>query len=81
MPDQKGVLVTDDQPKDWLDFDGMTWPDPRDPAEVQWRLRYGTPTEADRMWCASVLGAYRQLVDDPRRTRDAKVAGIRRAMR
>lgn len=64
-----------------LQFDGMNWPDPRDPDDVQWRLRYGELTKADRMWCASVLGAYRQLVDDPQRIRNAKIAGLRKAMK
>lgn len=65
----------------YLSFDGMTWPDPRDPAGVLRRLTFGAPTPDDLALCVSVWMAYRQLVDDPRRTRAQKIAGLREAMR
>ena len=65
----------------YLHFDGMAWPNPEDPRSVEWRLRYGRPSRDDLMVAASFIGAYKQLVADPVRERNAKVAGIRRAMR
>jgi hypothetical protein len=62
----------------FLHFDGMCWPNPDDPNETQWRLRYGTPTRADLLFAADVMCAYGQLVEDPQRRRNEKVAGIRR---
>jgi hypothetical protein len=41
--------------------DGTVWPDPDDPGEVSWRLRYGTPSKEDLLWAASVVSAYREL--------------------
>ena len=29
----------------YLHFDGMSWPNPDDPALIEWRLRYGSPDE------------------------------------
>lgn len=64
----------------YLYFDGMTWPNPTDPNEVQWRLVHGTPTRSDVMWAASVIGAYRQLtLNDTQKVRNAKVSAIRKA--
>lgn len=65
----------------FLSFDGMAWPNPEDPRSVEWRLRYGEPTREDLMVAASFIGAYKQLVEDSVARRNAKVAGIRRAMR
>ena len=62
----------------YLHFDGMSWPNPDDPALVEWRLRYGSPDEV-RMVAASFVAAYKQLVEDPVRRRNEKVAGIRAA--
>ncbi len=41
--------------------DGTTWPDPGDPAGVDWQLRYGTPTREHLLFAASVLAAYARL--------------------
>ena len=38
---------------------GTTWPDPSDPREVEWKLRYGTPDRADLLWAAAVISAYK----------------------
>lgn len=65
----------------WLRFEGMTWPNPQDPDDVQWRLRYGEPTRADLLAAASVMAAYAHLVSMPRRERESRIAGIRRACR
>lgn len=63
----------------YLHFDGMAWPNPSDPLEAERALRSGTPTRQQQMVAASFMAAYRQLVIDPQRTRNAKVAGIRTA--
>lgn len=41
--------------------DGTTWPDPGDPGDVQWQLRYGEPTREQLVFAASVLAAYGRL--------------------
>lgn len=64
----------------FLTFDGMCWPHPDDPYEVEWALRYGQPTERQLLVAASFIESYRQLVYDPQRVRNSKIAGIRRAM-
>jgi len=61
----------------YLHFEGMTWPNPDDPAERGWRLIHGAPTRADVYWAVSCIEAYRQLVTDPGRVRDKRVAAIR----
>lgn len=63
----------------YLHVDGMTWPHPGDPVGVEWSLRYGDPTESVRLLAASYIAAYRQLVADSQRVRNAKIAGIRAA--
>lgn len=63
----------------YLHFDGMTWPHPGDPGEVEWTLRYGTPTREQLNVAASMVAAYKQLIEDPQRRRNEKVAGVRRA--
>lgn len=68
------------QPRSYLQFDGMVWPDPRDPTEVQWRLRYGDPTRRDHVRAASVLSAYAHLISMPRRLRDKRIRQLRAAM-
>ena len=61
----------------FLHFDGMSWPNPNDPAEVEWTLRYGTPTRAQLLVAASFIGAYKQLVDDSQRIRNQKISRLR----
>lgn len=46
----------------YLRFDGMTWPNPADPGEVQWRLRYAVTDHSDHMVAASFMHAYQALV-------------------
>lgn len=68
--------------EDWSDPSRhMTFPHPEDPARVEWSLRYGTPTREQALVAASYVAAYKQLVGDTARSRDRKVAGIRRASR
>lgn len=65
----------------YLNFDEMTWPNPEDPADVEWALRYGTPTPTQLNIAASMIAAYRQLIEDPARRRNEKITGIRNAMK
>lgn len=64
----------------YLHFDGMAWPNPIDPLDVEWTLRYGAPSREQLRVAASMIAAYKQLVEDPKRRRDAKIAGLRRAL-
>lgn len=50
----------------WLRLDGgRSFPDPSDPSDVQWRLRYGEPTKGDLLVAASVMAAYAALCYQP----------------
>ncbi len=64
--------------------DVMTWPNPNDPSEVEWRLRFSRMlglevTSSDRMVAASFMHAYRALVEMPQRERNARISQIRTA--
>jgi len=60
----------------------MTWPNPADPKEVEWRLRYGKPDRGDLLVAASFIAAYRHLVLDlPQRTRNQRVSELRAALK
>lgn len=69
------------RPPAYLHFDGMAWPHPDDPQEVEWSLRYGTPDARQRMIAASMVAAYRHLVTNSGRTRNALIAALRKAMK
>lgn len=56
--------------------DGTTWPDPGDPGDVQWQLRYGGPTREQMVFAASVMAAYGRLGLGPR---SSQLAALRRA--
>lgn len=60
-------------------LDSMTWPNPGDPGEVQWRLRYGSPDQADLLFAAAVMSAYAHLFDMPRRVRDLRFRQVKNA--
>ena len=61
----------------YLRFDGMTWPNPSDPNESQWRIRYGQPSREDLMFAASVMHAYAHLISLPQRERNERIRQIR----
>ncbi len=69
------------KPPTFLSFADMAWPHPDDPLEVEWSLRYGSPSREQMMVAASIVAAYRQLVADPVRRRNETIAGLRRAVR
>lgn len=68
-------------PSSHLVFDGMTWPNPTDPNNVQWRLRYGIPSRQDLLAAASFMHAYAHLIDLPQRERNQRVSQIRANVR
>jgi hypothetical protein len=60
-------------------FDFMAWPLPNAKAgEIEWRLRHGQATQSDLLFAASVMSAYRQMVNDPVKKRQKVVAVLRR---
>lgn len=61
----------------YLCADGMTWPNPEDPLQVEWTLRYGNPTKHHLNVAASYIAAYKQLMFDTQRVRNRKVSAIR----
>lgn len=59
----------------------MAWPDPRDPDDLEWRLRWGSnPTGYDCHEAAAYIQAYRALIDLPQKVRNARIEQIKRAM-
>lgn len=64
-----------------------SWPDPRDPLGVEWRLRHLRTTfnaevsTSDLMVAASYMDAYRALIALPQRARNQRIEQIKRAMR
>jgi arylsulfatase A-like enzyme len=48
--------------KTYVNFDGTCWPNPLDPNEIEWKLRYGEPTKAELLQAASFVSAYKQLM-------------------
>jgi len=37
------------------------WPNPNDPREIEWKLRYDTPTKEELLIAASYIQAYKSL--------------------
>lgn len=62
------------------------WPDPRDPLEVEWRLRHkrttfgGEVATSDLMVAATYMDAYRALIALPQRRRNQVIEQMKRAM-
>lgn len=59
--------------------DGTVWPNPDHLDDVQWRLRYGKPTEADYMAAAGAIAAYCELIERP--SYGKRLPMLRRALR
>lgn len=65
----------------FLCFDGMTWPNPTDPHDTQWRLIHAPATlsREDQLRAASAMAAYAALIDMTALRRADVVRGIRAA--
>lgn len=62
-------------------FDNMSWPVPGERLQaLEHQLRYGEPSATDLQWAASVISAYRQMVNDPRTKREHVVRTLRKVM-
>lgn len=61
--------------------DGTLWPNPLDPKDVQWSLRYASPSREELLLAADMLSAYRHLATHPSGTECAlgKLRLLRRA--
>ncbi|QFS94547.1 hypothetical protein FIV07_28295 (plasmid) [Mycobacterium sp. THAF192] len=70
-----------DQPSGFVTVEGRCWPDPTDPRELAWRLRYvsGELTRRDELVLAAVVEAYSSLVCMDSRTRQRRVMALREA--
>ena len=59
-------------------IDCMTWPCPGvELSGVEWRIRHSTPSRSDMMVAASVMAAYRQMIEDPAHKRQMIVRELR----
>lgn len=83
-PDTHGLQDHADPPalaaRHFVRVEGTTWPNPNDPTEVQWRLRYGTPSKSDLLIAASFMHAYAYLLSMSQKDRNHRVATIREAV-
>lgn len=69
--------------------DRTVWPLPGDEPEtsLEWRLRYADVDDADsvsvtdRLHAASIVAAYRELINCPVKRRNQVLAGLRAALR
>jgi hypothetical protein len=68
--------------KPYLHFQGMSWPDPRYAADLNWRLRNAEKsiTRKDQLVLASIADAYIELLDLPQRHRNRRISRIKDAM-
>ncbi len=56
--------MTTTEPTGWIKpTEDTVLPDPADPFDVEWTLRYGDPDRADLLWAAAVIGAYKHLME------------------
>lgn len=60
--------------------DGTVWPNPQALGALEWALRYGEPPLRMRLWAASVVAAYRQLLLLDTRERVAEIRRLARSM-
>lgn len=75
--------MTDDHPYDQYmrPGDGTVWPSPLAANTLEWTLRYGEPTLQDRLWAASIVSAYRELLQGLTLDRVAEIRRLTRAQR
>lgn len=73
--------MSDENPNSYLTFGGMCWPNPEDPSEVEWKLRYArtTLTAQEALIAASMMNAYKHLIGLDSRTRQKRVMELRAA--
>lgn len=61
--------------KKYIIIEDMSWPMPDN--ELEWKLRYGTPTKAELLQAASILSAYSQItLFDTKKQRDKRCEKI-----
>ena len=59
-------------------FDGMSWPLPD---ELEYTLRYGTPSRGDILMAASIVSAYQELIFCTDKKRRTVVRELRKAIK
>ena len=64
----------------YIQFNGMTFPNPMDPMDVELALRHGEPSREQNLLAASFVAAYKQLVLDTSAERNPKICAIRTFM-
>lgn len=74
-----GRQTMSDRPSGYVTIEDTCWPDPTDPRELGWRLRYapGGLTRRDELVLASIVEAYSSLVCMDSRTRQRRVMQLR----
>lgn len=57
--------------------DGCAWPNPDDPNDIEWKLRHGTPTNAELLHAAAFLSAYKTLFTMTQKEAIARIKRIK----
>jgi len=62
--------------------DLMAWPDPRDPEDLEWRLRrLSDPNAHDCREAAAYIEAYRALIGLPQKARNNRIEQMKQQMK
>lgn len=54
------------------------WPNPKDPCEIEWKLRYGTLTKSEMMIAASYIQAYKSFFEKTQKDTNRYISGIKK---
>ena len=55
------------------------WPNPCDPNDIEWVLRYGNPTESEKCVAASYINAYKALFSKTQKNAVKTMSAIKKA--
>jgi len=57
----------------------MVWPAPgKRMDDIGWKIRYGMPVKSDRLMAASIIDAYKQMIQDPQKKRNFIISELRK---
>ena len=82
MRDVRGAAEGRGEREMYLKIKDMTWPAPcARMNEIEWQLRFGELSRADRVAAASIIAAYRQMVSDPQPKRNMVISALRKGIK
>lgn len=57
------------------------WPNPKDPCEIEWKLRYGNPTKSELLIAASYISAYKSFFEKTQKDTNLYITNIKKKIR